>query len=328
MGLSTVLRRAAVARPRLLLAEAPGATGVRLAVEERARRAGWPMACSAADADVLLEAGVLHGGLRAATDLAARQLPEPSILARIPDMSTVDTALAGLPGRLAMRRQGRAGAGAGEWSEPPMAGRADDRDGLTLDQLRVPLGPALPYWPAGLRLNLGLQGDLVQWAEVEPLGLAVGTRPFWTDAAPLPARRLDSIARLLGVAGWGGPSLRCQVLRDRILAGDTGAEVTLAVDAVLHRVRRSRLLRCALTGLGRTAGFGDAADRLSRWATEAVSGMARPRRLAAEPMPGPSSAEVLELLPGLLAGTELAAARLIVASLDPDLAEEPGASRA
>ena len=35
-----------------------------------------------------------------------------------------------------------------------MADRGDDRDGLRLDQLHLPLGPVLPDWPAGLVLRV------------------------------------------------------------------------------------------------------------------------------------------------------------------------------
>jgi hypothetical protein len=41
----------------------------------------------------------------------------------------------------------------------PMAHEGDDRVGLRLDRLHVPLGPVLPDWPAGLVVRLTLQGD-------------------------------------------------------------------------------------------------------------------------------------------------------------------------
>src|SRR5260370_2487867 len=66
----------------------------------------------------------------------------------------------------------------------PMAGRGADRDGLRLDQLHVPLGPVLPDWPAGLVVHLALQGDVVQHAEAQALGLG-GGGSFWTE----PCRR-------------------------------------------------------------------------------------------------------------------------------------------
>ena len=62
----------------------------------------------------------------------------------------------------------------------PMADRGADRDGLTLDQLHVPLGPVLPDWPAGLVVHLTLQGDVVQHAEAQALGRG-GGGSFWTE---------------------------------------------------------------------------------------------------------------------------------------------------
>lgn len=48
----------------------------------------------------------------------------------------------------------------------PMAMTDDDvRDGLALDALSVPLGPFLPWMPPGLRLDVTLQGDVVQDVE-------------------------------------------------------------------------------------------------------------------------------------------------------------------
>jgi hypothetical protein len=41
----------------------------------------------------------------------------------------------------------------------PMAREGDDRVGLRLGRLHVPLGPVLPDWPAGLVMRLTLQGD-------------------------------------------------------------------------------------------------------------------------------------------------------------------------
>ncbi|MGH9164716.1 MAG: hypothetical protein ACRDZW_04270, partial [Acidimicrobiales bacterium] len=48
----------------------------------------------------------------------------------------------------------------------PLAVRAPDRDLLELDQLRLRLGPLLASLPAGLVLDVALQGDVVQSAVV------------------------------------------------------------------------------------------------------------------------------------------------------------------
>ena len=48
----------------------------------------------------------------------------------------------------------------------PLTGTAADRDGLQLDQLRLPLGPFFSPFPPGLVLELKMQGDVVQEAAV------------------------------------------------------------------------------------------------------------------------------------------------------------------
>jgi len=76
----------------------------------------------------------------------------------------------------------------------PMARRGADRDGLKLDRLHVPLGPFLAHWPAGLVVQVTIQGDVVQQAEVTTLGAAQGGGSFWAEpwlraAAGEPIRR-------------------------------------------------------------------------------------------------------------------------------------------
>jgi hypothetical protein len=95
----------------------------------------------------------------------------------------------------------------------------------------------------------------------------------------------------------------------------------------------------AAAGAGKRAG-GDVTVRYRRWCEglyAAISVLEDTSRLdpaSLEPPRGPSgdagpaSAGLLAVLPGLLAGTELAGARLIVASLDPDLDEIPAGAGA
>ena len=235
-----------------------------------------------------------------------------------------------------------------------MAEQAPDRDGLKLDQLHLELGPVLPDWPAGLVLRVALQGDVVQEAEVELVPAAAGTDAgpsFWdepaaaaaagelVDSAVLATRtaasHLDSVARLLGVAGWAEAALRARRLRDELLEerGDG-----LAVERFARRVRRARTLRWLLDGIGaldRDAALargvsgpalragGDVRARLWQWLAEAEAALAggpvagEGPRGALEGAPG--SVALLEVLPGLVCGLDLASARLVVASLDPDL---------
>ncbi len=62
--------------------------------------------------------------------------------------------------------QGGAGMTGGVPYGRPLAGRAPDRDGLELDQLPVRVGPFFAPFPAGLVLDITLQGDVVQEAIV------------------------------------------------------------------------------------------------------------------------------------------------------------------
>lgn len=193
----------------------------------------------------------------------------------------------------------------GEVAGLPMADRAPDRDGLTLDVLHVTLGPVLAEWPAGLVVRMTLQGDVVQTAEVELVG-----EPGAQWDGPPAAAALDSLACLLSVCGWSTAARTARRLRDDVLAG-TVDDVELKRFAA--RLRRSRTLRWATDGVGPLDDpdlGGDATDRWRRWVDVALGGA---------PGAGGSADRVLEVLPGLLEGRELGAARVLVASFDPDL---------
>jgi hypothetical protein len=251
-----------------------------------------------------------------------------------------------------------------------MAERAADRDGLKLDVLHVPLGPALPDWPAGLVLRLTLQGDVVQAAEVSVMEGAVDGSSFWDEpwlrsaageqltTADAERRRaashLDSVGRLLAVAGWESAADQARELRDEIIAGAPESDVAPRVAKLARRTGRSRTLRWMLSDVGvidrdmagrhRLIGpsarhLGDAFARLAGWLDEIGQALGRlddsAPLLGSDGPRGPverrTSAAVLAMLPELLDGAELAAARLTVASLDPDIdqvtaakAEVPG----
>lgn len=243
----------------------------------------------------------------------------------------------------------------------PMAHEGDDRDGLRLDRLHVPLGPVLPDWPAGLLVRLTLQGDVVQQAEPEVLGGGGGS--FWDEpwrraaagehvatgdaARRRAAAHLDSLGRFLSLTGWGAAAQAARRLRDDFLAGVPAGRLRPDARRFPRRVGRSRTLAWLTAGLGEVSAddaaaagagpraVGDVTVRYRQWcagldAAVSVLEDASPLRLGdLEPPRGPAadgsalSAGMLALLPGLLVGTELAAARLIVASLDPDLDELP-----
>jgi hypothetical protein len=220
----------------------------------------------------------------------------------------------------------------------PMADRSADRDGLTLDQLHVALGPALPYWPPGLIVRLVLQGDIVQTAESEIDAGRAGSS-FWLDTEASADDRVrvreaaaaDSLQRLLSVAGWRSAAATGCWLRDELLASGPGKALDPRFVRWIRRVRRSRVLRWSTNGLGQVgldgvAGLrGDVSDRWLRWTGEIASLIdapadhTRPAAVAWGAQRAEFARASLSLLPALLTGQEFASARLIVASFDPDL---------
>lgn len=194
----------------------------------------------------------------------------------------------------------------------PVAEEAPDRDGVALDALRISLGPALAHWPAGLRLDLTIQGDVVQRATVDAL-------PAITPSLSLTgaARRLDGLTRLFAIAGADRFALQAARIRDDLLTGadrDTAARV----DRLRARASRAWLLRSLTDRIpldpdGRLFGLPAPVDVTTRW-----------RRWLDEALIAPSFAEpdphrTLAALPDLITGRELSEVRLIVAAVDPDL---------
>ena len=187
-----------------------------------------------------------------------------------------------------------------------MADVADDRDGLALDVVHLPLGPVLPEWPAGLVVDVELQGDVITSATARVLD-AVEFRPPAPARGAAAVRDLDALARVLAIAGWPGPATRARMLRDRLRRGEPVADLARLV----RTVRRSRVLRLMLRGTASGAGV-DVADLLEQRLVRIEA------RAAGTPVddperPGPAD------LGARLAGAEFAAARLLVAALDPDI---------
>jgi len=204
-----------------------------------------------------------------------------------------------------------------------LAGGGEDRDGLEMDVLHLPLGPVLPFWPAGLVLRCSLQGDVVVDAEASVVDGAGAGGP---GPGPAPAAVVwcDQVMALLALAGVEGAAACARRARDALLHGDRGA--ARAAAERLHRtIRRSRLLRWSLRGvlpldpsalehhgLPRHC-LGDAHDRL----------LSRVERIRAEaggavPVPVEDGAVPWAVLPELVTGLELASVRLAVASLGLD----------
>ncbi|MBW1599205.1 hypothetical protein [Streptomyces sp. JJ38] len=357
MGLNAVLRGLA-GGPRVLLVTCPGGTAVRLAAEAAVGERGGQLALTPAEADVLLVAGEPAAELHSAVEVLWGQMPGPRArgrAARARDVKAVLEALLperGGPAGTARSARWRPPGGDGapqRLGEPVMADRGEDRDGLKLDVLHVPLGPVLPDWPAGLVVDTVLQGDVVQRAAGRVLPFAGPWRPpFWSAGQGRQARRrrtaachLDALGRLLAVAGWWAAARGARALRDRLLDGEPERGVRADFGVWRRRVERSRTLRWATDGLGvltpadaaelgvtgpaaRARAPHDATARWRCWLAE-TDGL-----LAGGPVPDagprgdvtvdgvPPSRGLLEAAVERMPGLELTAARLLLASLDPD----------
>ena len=359
MGLTSWLSGLAAGRPHLLVVEVPGQAALRRTVERLVRERGWVLATGPADADVLVVCGVPSGELGEAVAAAWDAMTVPR--ARVELRRDLDCgpllvqAVERLADRAAQRADGMARAAAAEAGPPTtgmaemdhaamghdmggmgmelpgglgMADRAPDRDGLRLDVLHLRLGPLLGSWPAGLIVDVVLQGDVVQAATCSTVDAQPGGPRQGRQAEPAVAR-LDSAARLLDLAGWEAAADSARRLRDRIEVDGSRPATTADLARLTARVRRSLSLRFALRDLGvltarraeelgipgpAARADGDVRDRLLQWLDEACDDR------APEPDPARCAAAVVAALPELVVGLELAGLRLVVASVDPDVA--------
>lgn len=355
MGLIDVLTRAAGSRAHVLIAEAPGAFRERAALESALDRLGWCAAESVADADVLAVVGEPGEAFAAVVEHVWAQMSEPRARFHVRAGSEAEVLLGETreqlrrgarritgpdvrrgftPSAEAMAQEHGGDGGHGDHHDHhdhdsdggdgghahsammpdgiPLAEGAEDRDGLEMDELHLPLGPVLAHWPAGVVLRVTLHGDVVVDAEVEQLATSRAGQP--DDAIVRAARLLDAAGSVLTLAGLPAESTRARRLRDRCLDGelDGGREVAGLGD----RVGRQRVLRWVLGGIaveGSHGGSEELHDRLTGLLERAraeLDGEATPHVT----LGGPA-------LPTLVQGMELAAVRLWLAALMPDLAE-------
>jgi hypothetical protein len=139
----------------------------------------------------------------------------------------------------------------------PLAERADDRDGLTLDQLPVSIGPWVGALPPGLRLRVKLQGDLIQEVEVgSPVAPAKQSADVFSRAIHEPVsvaelelerarhhlRWLADALLVQGLAALGRRALR--------LARSLTPQHQREVERLLTMVRRSGVFGLALNRAG------------------------------------------------------------------------------
>lgn len=148
----------------------------------------------------------------------------------------------------------------------PMAERAPDRDGLELDQLPVRVGPFFMPFPAGLVLDVKLQGDVIQEAIVpgnafsgaappkrltpftraltEPVGIA----EIECARAEHHLRWLDALLHLHGLDALGRRALALSL---EVRRGGSRPNTLAKVRALRVLLERTRGLAAATADIGR-----------------------------------------------------------------------------
>ncbi len=364
MGLTEWLGTVAAGRAHVLVAAPRDAFRTRARLERAVVARGWALADAPADADVLAVCGRPEGEtdeiLAEALSSVWAGMPGPRMRVDVTDEAGIGPALERAAEALLDTRAHAADAESrdgdmdhgdmdhgdtdhgdmdhGDMDHGDMApggvplaeGTEDDRDGLEMDVLHVPLGPVLRHWPAGVVLHCTLHGDLVARARVEVIPRGPGAAPTETDAAEVAALRCDAVADLLALAGWPAGHATACAARDAFLDAET-ASARAHLRVLRRRVRRNWPLTWMLRGLG-TLQTGDLPEASGEAPHAALLGDVHDRLLTlldlaggqVEPVAAPTDAAGLEeLVPRLVEGLELASARLVVASLDvPSLLAE------
>jgi hypothetical protein len=144
----------------------------------------------------------------------------------------------------------------------PLADRAEDRDGLTLDQLPLRVGPFLSPLPPGLALDVKVQGDVIQ--DVEFVASLGKSEPRTSDRRPddpfmraletaVPISEIE-LARASSHLRWLSDALLAQGLdalshRALALAVRLGSQDAEAVRRFLKSLARTGVLFWS-TGVG------------------------------------------------------------------------------
>lgn len=348
MGLRDLLPHAAASRAHVLVVSTPSAFATRAALEHALLARGWELADSSADADVLAVCGREYSGLTEALQVVWDAMPGPRVRVDVTDPTTVPAALDRAAAQLLATDQhiedaqhrgpvtthpDQDGMDHGDMDNGdmdmapagiPLAEGAEDRDGLEMDVLHLPLGPVLPHWPPGLVLHCTLHGDVVTEVEVELLeepGTGHDAADMRDSLGVAAARSCDAVLSVLALADWPVGEALARRARDACLDGDTREAAELW--AVLRRkTARSWLLRWMLRGVGRLEPEHPqrpgALQRVSRDVYDRLLDLmdGADHLIRGEAPPARGTAGLVDVLPALLAGSELASLRLAVASLD------------
>lgn len=348
MGLTKVLAASAVRGAHVLVVEVPGSWPLRALMERAVLERGWRLAAAAADADVLAVCGHPGPQCAEAVETVWDQLPGPRVRIEVETeaetISALDRAARELSDTPTHQQDARqrsvspvvttAHAQMDMSMDMPMdmdmdmdmemapegiplAAGGDDRDGLEMDVLHLRLGPLLRYWPAGLVLRCTLHGDVISGAQTEVIDVV-------TQAASPVLRSAwlcDNITTVVALTGWEDAAAQARRVRDSLVTGQDLDRAAAALDSLARRIRRSRLLRWSLRDIGvltvdearqlhlSSDQAGDAWDRLLIMLEHAGGEPSAGKGVSAVPV------NAVAAVPGLVEGLDLAAARLIVASL-------------
>jgi hypothetical protein len=212
----------------------------------------------------------------------------------------------------------------------PMAMTGDDRDGLALDQLQLRLGPFLDALPAGLTMEVTLQGEVVQACELHRSPPAettgehgpVPSRPRQRQVHPAtdPLRHLAWALHLHSLDGLGARAARLA-----IATTDTDVDrshLSRDLVALRRRIGRTGLL-WGLRSVGPIEGQGDAA---MRWKNR-LETIAEALETSDAPAADPLASVPVETLGQAIVGLSLNDAMTTIASVDlPNVARSLAAS--
>lgn len=358
MGLSHIIARLAVHAAKVLIVESPGQWRIRISLEQCMLERGWRRAWSPADADILATCGDPGSEFAEIVKNLWAEMPGPRVQMHLTSQSDIPSALDHAAARLVdvqyqqqdaeqradqpvltdsnddaenghdhdalghdhreMEHGQHHDHAAMTVKGLPLAQGGEDRDGLEMDELQVPLGPVLPCWPAGLVLECTMHGDVIVAAEAFILGQDQQAQ----TGKPQPALRCDGVMDLLELAGASNLAVRARRVRDAILHNDWHTARD-GLEKLRRRITSSRMLGWSLAGVLEISQAdqnrydlpqstrGDAYDRL-----RAAMVMAEQEITGQTVASGDQLSVPWPTVANLIVGSELATARLAVASLN------------
>lgn len=271
-------------------------------------------------ANVLLVAGTIPDAHRDALNRVHDQMPHPRTVVGWEEVDASIDVVARLivdrceslfkdpstssPGRLADEEpnewrgvgpfgQGGEGMMGGTPYGRAMAMTADDRDGLTLDQLSLQLGPFAGQLPGGLVAEVALQGEVIQSID---FAVADDANMTGVDGELTVTRRLQWLSHALHVQGLDPFAARAAGLARRSESPDRDTDLGHDFERLRRRLKWTGL-HSALRGVGPHRG----SDTWARWTAhlDAISAGLGDSGFRAPTPPAITASELAETITGL-----------------------------